>query len=171
MGGNPKELTPALKQVLMAAHAGLMAAAIMAAGCGGGNTSTREGSKQKPDPLQESLSRMSEDLKRDRELSREAMAELVTETEALDKETLETLAEHAAMKSAPGARRAEALHRGGERKAGARKIRLASFRQKIESFADDELPILGPYIGEEHRAATRRNQQAREALEAAQGAQ
>ena len=65
MGGNPKESTPALKQVLVAAHAGLMAAAIMAAGGGGGNTSTREAAKQKPDTLQESLSRMSEDRKRD----------------------------------------------------------------------------------------------------------
>ena len=168
MRENHKKLKTSLQEVLTAAHATGLVVAIMATGCGGENTSMREGSKQKPKAYQEALSRMNEDRERDLKLSREAMAQLVTETEALDKETLETLAKHGAMKGAPGARRAQALHRGGEGKGYERKLRLSSFRRKIKSFADDEIPILGPRIGEEHRAATRRNQKAREALEAAQ---
>ena len=148
----------------------LAGAVLLASGCGGGESAKPEATH--PDSkvtISESFKLFQEQLKRERGMSREEMAQLVTEIEDLQKKTIEVWGQHAALKEAPGARVAEYQYKGGTAAhvwSGLR-IRLDGFRRRLKEFTDDQLPMLGPHIADKHRDGTRRYRKAVAELERA----
>ena len=148
----------------------LAGAVLLAGGCGGESgkpATTKPGMQRSADMLKEELKRIEEEAKRDRERTREDWAQLITETEELQRKTVEAWGQHAAMKDAPGARAAAYNHKTGGYGSGAREMRLASFRRKLKEFTDDQVVRLGQHIKAEHRSAKYRYERAVEKLEAA----
>ena len=121
----------------------LIGVAFFAAGCDGKDSASET---TKPTTLGEDARRLGEELKRDREMSREEMMQLVTEIEALAKKAQAVREKYAALihPDDPGRQRSVTLDRG----AADRKIKLDGFRRRLKVFSDEELPILGPHIRE-----------------------
>ena len=148
----------------------LASAILVAAGCSGEESAKPEATH--PDSkvtISESFKLFQEQLEKERGMSREEMAQLVTDTEEVQKKTIEVWGEHAALKGARLARVAEIQYKGGTAAHVWRglRIRLNGFRRRLKEFTDDELPILGPNIADEHRRVMRIYKRAVEKLEAA----
>ena len=128
----------------------LISAVLFALSCGDEKSSTPETAKTLD--LGEYSQRLQEELKRDCEMSREEMMQLVTEIETLAKKSQAVREEYAALiyPDDPDRQRSAAL----DRSAGDRKIKLDGFRRRLKVFSDEELPILGPHIREAHDSAT-----------------
>lgn len=122
----------------------LIGGVLLAPGCNGEESGGSETTK--PTTLGEDARRLREELKRDREMSREEMAQLVTEIEELVKKAQAVREEYAALMYPDNPRRQQSVAR--DRGAGTRKIKLDGFRRRLKAFSDEELPILGPHIRE-----------------------
>ena len=122
----------------------LIGGVLLVPGCNGGESGGSETTK--PTTLGEDAKRLREELKRDREMSREEMMQLVTEIEALVEKAQAVREEYAALVHPDNPRRQRSVAR--DRGASDRKIKLDGFRRRLKVFSDEELPILGPHIRE-----------------------
>ena len=157
----------------------LASALLGAAGCGGGESGKTssaqaggESSKRedgKPVTIEESQRLFQEQMRRDKGRSREEMVQLVTNIEDLQKKTIEVWGQHAALKGTPLARVAEIQYNGGTAAHvwGGLRIRLDGFHRRLKEFTDDQLPMLGPHIADEHRRIMRIYKRAIDQLAAA----
>ena len=140
----------------------LAIAVLLAAGCSGGGIAQQ--GTPKPDP---DMAQPEEEAQRDRARSREEMAELVKDIEALNQKTEDLWNEYADLEGEAAAAAARYGGASASIQAAFQKMTMDGIRRNLESLNEGLLPGLGPQVAAEYRLANRRHEKAVKKLEAA----